>query len=82
MFGKAARLRAVIRARAVSPEQTIYIGDEIRDGEAARKTGVAFGAVGWGMHTEQSLRTMNPKFFFSSPPEIADRLSGKGKLDE
>jgi phosphoglycolate phosphatase len=71
MFGKAARLRAVIRARAVPPQQAIYIGDEIRDGEAARKARVAFGAVGWGQHTEKALRAQNPEHFFASVPEIA-----------
>ncbi len=31
LFGKAARIRAVVRAMKVTPAQALYVGDEIRD---------------------------------------------------
>lgn len=74
MFGKAARLRAIVRASGVAPRETIYIGDEIRDAEAARATGVAFGAVAWGQHSAAALRAQEPAEFFNSVDEIAARL--------
>jgi phosphoglycolate phosphatase len=74
MFGKAAKLRKVIRASGVPPLQALYIGDEIRDSEAARKAGVSFGAVSWGQHTVDSLSTENPDLVFDSPCQIADSL--------
>ncbi len=74
MFGKAARLRQVIRGSAIPRQQAIYIGDEIRDAEAAEKAGIAFGAVTWGQHTEKSLRAKNPAEVFKTVQEIADRL--------
>ena len=74
MFGKAARLRQVIRGSAIPRQQAIYIGDEIRDAEAAEKAGIAFGAVTWGQHTEESLRAKNPAEVFKTVQEIADRL--------
>ena len=74
MTGKAAKLRQVIRQSGISRPQAIYIGDEIRDGEAAHKAGVAFGAVTWGQHSEAALRLQNPVEIFSTIPEMADKL--------
>ena len=74
MFGKAVKLRRVLRLTAIAPDTALYIGDEIRDGEAARDAGIAFGAVGWGMHDEPSLRRQNPAEFFYSVDEIAVKL--------
>lgn len=75
MFGKAARLREVVRASRLAKQSAIYIGDEIRDAEAARKAGVAFGAVAWGQHSEQALRAQNPAEFFNSVDEVAEKLA-------
>ncbi len=74
MFGKAARLRQVIRASAIPRQQAIYVGDEIRDAQAARRVGIAFGAVGWGQHGEDVLRAQEPAFFFRRVQAIADEL--------
>jgi phosphoglycolate phosphatase len=74
MFGKASKLRQVLRQRAVPPQQTIYIGDEIRDAEAAAKAGIAFGAVAWGQHSLGVLRAQNPAEIFTTPQEMADKL--------
>jgi phosphoglycolate phosphatase len=74
MFGKAARLRTVLRTGGIAPHQVIYIGDEIRDAHAARAAGIAFGAVAWGQHSVAALQAQNPKEFFHAVHEIADRL--------
>ncbi len=74
MMGKAVKLRQVIRQSGIPQPRAIYIGDEIRDGEAAHKAGTAFGAVTWGMHSEAALRLQNPAEIFSTIPEIADKL--------
>jgi phosphoglycolate phosphatase len=71
MFGKAVKLKQLIARSDVSPHEAIYIGDEIRDGEAARKAGVTFGAVAWGQHSEAALRAQQPEHFFNSVPDIA-----------
>ncbi len=48
LFGKAAKLRRLLRETGVAPAQAIAIGDEVRAIEAARSVGVAAGAVAWG----------------------------------
>lgn len=74
VFGKGAKLRQVVRQCRIPPRQAIYIGDEIRDGEAARKAGIAFGAALWGQHSEAALRAQGPAEIFASPLDLATRL--------
>lgn len=76
MFGKAARLRQVVRASGVPAAQGIYIGDEVRDAEAAHEAGLAFGAVAWGHHRLDTLRAQRPAFCFSTVEEMATQLGG------
>ncbi|MBO0932515.1 HAD hydrolase-like protein [Fibrella aquatilis] len=48
LFGKARAFRKVLRRSGIEPAQTLAVGDELRDWEAAISEGVAFGAVSWG----------------------------------
>jgi phosphoglycolate phosphatase len=56
LFGKASRIRRIMTQMSVEAEETILIGDEIRDATAAAKCGIRFAAVGWG-YTELSSLT-------------------------
>lgn len=76
MFGKASKLREVLRRGKVSPKEAIYIGDEIRDAEAAVRLGIAFGAATWGQHSAKRLRARNPAEIFATVPEIVERIVG------
>jgi len=70
MFGKAAKLRSVVKAMKADPTRTIAIGDEARDIDAARKAGVVAGAVSWGYATAELLRAQQPDHLFSSMDQI------------
>lgn len=74
LFGKAARIRAIVRKSGIAPSETLAIGDESRDMDAAKAAGVAAGAAGWGYATEDLLRSCEPQEFFRSPEEIPARL--------
>jgi phosphoglycolate phosphatase len=79
VFGKAARFRKVLRRSGISPPDALAIGDEIRDLEAARRAGIAFGAAGWGFTRAEALQARGPNVLFSSIEEIADSLLGDGR---
>lgn len=66
MFGKAPKLRAVVRASKVPSAEALYVGDELRDADAAREAGIAFGAVAWGQHRPASLKAAGPAEFFET----------------
>ncbi len=75
VFGKAGRLRKLLRRTGVPAAETLCIGDELRDLEAARAVGCAFGAVGWGYTTADALRTAGPDFLFARPADIRAALA-------
>jgi phosphoglycolate phosphatase len=74
MFGKASKLKGLLRACRIPPTDSIYIGDEARDGEAARRVGMAFGAVAWGQHDLRLLRQQEPAHTFTAVADIAKQL--------
>ncbi|MFC7474537.1 HAD hydrolase-like protein [Dankookia sp. GCM10030260] len=70
LFGKAAKLRQVLRAAGVPAAEAVYIGDETRDAEAAVQVGLAFGAVTWGYAAAEALRARGPRWVFDAPGDI------------
>jgi phosphoglycolate phosphatase len=70
VFGKASRIRAVLKACGVAPDDALYIGDQATDAEAARKAGVAFGAVHWGYATIVALRAQDCAIEFVTPADL------------
>src|SRR5262245_58982157 len=52
LFGKGKALRRILKAERLDRSAVLYVGDEVRDVEAAAKAGVASAAVTWGFHAE------------------------------
>ena len=75
LFGKAARLRALLRRSRRRPMECIYIGDETRDAEAARQAQVDFGAVEWGYADPAALTKLSPRMVFSDVREIVPKIT-------
>jgi phosphoglycolate phosphatase len=75
IFGKASRLRNVLSATKVSPDQAILIGDEIRDARAAAQASIAFGAVSWGFNRLDTLIANGASETFASVEELVPKLS-------
>lgn len=74
IFGKAAKFRRVLKRSGIGPAQTLCIGDEARDIEAATVLGLASGAVTWGYATADLLRSHGPTLVLDSMDEIAALL--------
>ncbi len=74
LFGKARRLRRVLRRAGAAAEAAIALGDEVRDIEAAREAGIAAGAVAWGYATRDLLASRRPDFLFDRMEEVAGAL--------
>lgn len=71
LFGKAAKLRKILRqSRVVPSAAAIYIGDEIRDIEAARAVKMRFGAVAWGYTRLEVLNARLPDEVFLHVQEL------------
>jgi phosphoglycolate phosphatase len=72
LFGKAKALRRILRAEQLARPDVLYVGDEVRDVEAAKRAGVAVAAVTWGVHAEPLLRTATPDHMITTPQELLD----------
>ncbi|WP_175777220.1 HAD hydrolase-like protein [Burkholderia anthina] len=57
LFGKARRLRALVREAGMPPADVLYIGDEIRDADAAHRASIAFLGVAWGYTAPDALQS-------------------------
>ena len=75
VFGKHRKFRRVARRLGAKPADTICIGDELRDIEAARAAGMDSGAVAWGYAFPAALQAAGPTHFFNSIPEMTHRLA-------
>lgn len=74
LFGKSPRIKKVLRQSRIRPSETIMIGDEIRDAQAAQRVGIAFGAVAWGYTHLRALQAHSPQEEFLRVQDIAAKL--------
>ena len=70
LFGKADKFRAVLSATGTRADDTIAIGDEVRDIEAADAVGIVAGAVTWGYASAGALRARRPTVMFDTVAAI------------
>jgi phosphoglycolate phosphatase len=76
LFGKASKIRGVLKAMRAEPNGAIFVGDEARDLAAAREAAIACGLVAWGYADPLFLRSLSPTLFFERLEEIAPALAG------
>jgi phosphoglycolate phosphatase len=76
VFGKGRAIRASLRANYIRREEAIYVGDEIRDIDAARKGNIPSIAVTWGFNHADTLSTHQPDYLINKPQEILQLLVG------
>jgi phosphoglycolate phosphatase len=75
VFGKHWKFRRVARKLGAKPSETICIGDEIRDIEAAKAASMDSGAVAWGYALPAALQAAGPTHLFNSVEELTHRLA-------
>lgn len=70
VFGKAAALRRQVRRLGSEPGALVYVGDELRDLEAAHDAGVRFAAVAWGFTPLERLVAAGADFRCDRPRDL------------
>ncbi len=73
-LGKTNQLKKLLDKSGFNPHETLLIGDEIRDLEAARMLGVSFGAVTWGFNDHTAFERYQPDFLFHDVSDITKLL--------
>src|SRR5437879_12786647 len=77
LFGKHWKFRRVARRLGTKPAETICIGDEIRDIEAANAASMDSAAVAWGYALPAALRAAGPTHLFTCVEAMTPRLAGE-----
>jgi phosphoglycolate phosphatase len=80
LFGKAPKFRKVLKVSGIPPHQALSIGDENRDIDAARATGVRAGAVLWGYANPEAFAHLDPDIAFATPQAVIDHIAS-AKMD-
>ncbi|MBD1911244.1 MULTISPECIES: HAD hydrolase-like protein [unclassified Leptolyngbya] len=75
LFGKARVINQLLKEYPVPRESIIYVGDETRDVEAARKTQIKVIAVGWGFNSGQALAEVQPDLLVQKPEELVRAIA-------
>ncbi|WNZ45364.1 HAD-IA family hydrolase [Leptolyngbya boryana CZ1] len=70
LFGKSRLILKILHQHQFHPSQVYYVGDETRDIEAARKSGVCAIAATWGLNSTEILQANHPDFLIQSPQEL------------
>ena len=74
-FGKHKVINKWLRIENIHTEKVVYVGDEIRDIDAAKKTGIKVIAVGWGFNSQEALAAQNPDFLIERPQELIEIMN-------
>lgn len=74
IFGKNKIITNLIKQEALNLKVVIYVGDEVRDIEAARKSHIKVIAVTWGFNSKEVLAEYNPDFLIDFPSELIEAV--------
>lgn len=75
MFGKHKKILSAIKKYDLSAKDTIYIGDETRDIEAAKKAGIKIVATTWGFEDKKILQAAAPDKTIVNPSFLVDAIT-------
>jgi phosphoglycolate phosphatase len=74
-FGKGKAIAKLIRQYQCLKSDVIYIGDEIRDIQAARSIEIRVVSVGWGFNAPLALIDKQPDLLITKPLALIDALA-------
>lgn len=77
LFGKNKVITKLIKQENLDPEAVIYVGDEVRDIEAARKSQIKMIAVTWGFNSREVLAEYRPDSLIDSPDKLIEAVEMK-----
>ncbi len=76
LFNKQSLIKRLIKDNKLKISSTMYVGDEVRDIEAAKLLNMPIIAVSWGYNTEQLLLQHKPTILARTPKQLADVIIG------
>ena len=75
ILGKEKVIRKFLKKHNLNPADVIYVGDETRDIEAAKKNNIQVVAVSWGFNYKEVLAQYKPDFLIDEPQDLSEVVS-------
>ncbi|MFB2897966.1 HAD-IA family hydrolase [Aerosakkonemataceae cyanobacterium BLCC-F50] len=72
IFGKSRVINNFLRQANLQPGEIVYVGDETRDIEAAKKSNIKVIAVSWGFNSGNILKQQKPDFLIEHPQQLIE----------
>lgn len=72
IFGKSRVINNFLRQANLRPGEIVYVGDETRDIEAAKKSNIKVIAVSWGFNSGNILKQQKPDFLIEHPQQLIE----------
>lgn len=79
LFGKQKVIMQLLKQNHLVPEAVVYIGDETRDIDAAKKSQVKVIAVSWGFNSQSALAKHQPDFLIDDPKKLVEVVQSLSK---
>ena len=74
LFSKHKVIHSWLKQNNIEPNDVVYVGDETRDINAAKKAKIKVISVSWGFHTQENLETHKPDGLIDSPEHLREVL--------
>lgn len=74
LFGKDKALLSLLKQNGMTIEESLYVGDEIRDFKACEKIQLDCVSAAWGLNSEEALRKHGAKWIVGKPQELINLL--------
>lgn len=78
IFSKDKVIKKFLKHNKLDPSEVIYIGDETRDIEACKKSGIRIIWVDWGLDVKEAAAALNPDYMVSKTEEIYEIIKSSG----
>ncbi len=75
LWGKNHSLTRIIKRNRLPFKKILYVGDETRDIEAAKKIGIKSIAVTWGYNSAKALKAKKPDYLVHTPKQLIQLFS-------
>ncbi|MGK7920503.1 MAG: HAD-IA family hydrolase [Trichodesmium sp.] len=75
LFGKHKIIRKYLKSQKIQPEEIVYVGDETRDINSAKKAKVKAIAVTWGFNSRDALSEYQPDALVDKPEELIEVIN-------
>lgn len=72
IFKKSKHIRKLIKQYGLKRRETVYVGDETRDIQAARMARIKIVSVTWGFNNKKILKKRWPNYLINHPKDLLD----------